>query len=168
MVAKHCCEVLLLALFLFCQSALADAQDWSGYLNDKSVSGNTYGYMSTVSKSRPVSKLRVLCHFDGVSTLYFDEEIIDENTTTLSLTVDRLPVINLAVNRLGRKYEFSSQEPEFWKLIAQLVAGANLKIDSGTAQLHQYSLAGFTNSYLSNCGWSGGAKKYQQYLQHYR
>lgn len=155
------------ALLLFCQTVLA-AQDWSGYINDKSMSGNTYGYLSTVSKSSPVSKLRMLCHSSGVSTLYFDEEIIGENTIALSLTVDRLPVVDLAISRLGGRYGLTSQATEFWKLIAQLVAGASLKISSGAGRLHQYSLAGFTDSYLSNCGWLSGAREYQEYLHRYR
>ena len=167
MSGKHWCRALLSTLLIICQTSSA-AEDWSGYINDKSLSGEPYGYVSSLSTSRPTSKLRLLCHSDDVFTLYLDEDIIADSATTVDLSVDSLPVVSQVISRVKGTIVISNQQPDFWDLIAQMAAGVTLTIDSGALGIHQYSLSGFTHSLLSYCGWSGEARKYQYFLYRYR
>ena len=167
MAGKHWFTALLSTLLINCETVNA-SERWSGYINNKSLNGEPYGYVSSLSNSRPASKLRLLCHSDDVFALYFDQHIIADSSTTVDIAVDNLPVVSLAVERVDAGLVVSNQQPDFWKLIAQMAAGLTLVIDSGVQGWHQFSLSGFTNALISNCGWSSEVEKYQTYLHHYR
>ena len=167
MAGKHWFTALLSTLLINCETVNA-SERWSGYINNKSLNGEPYGYVSSLSNSRPASKLRLLCHSDDVFALYFDQHIIADSSTTVDIAVDNLPVVSLAVGRVDAGLVVSNQQPDFWKLIAQMAAGLTLVIDSGARGWHQFSLSGFTNALMSNCGWSSEVEKYQTYLHHYR
>ena len=165
MPARNWFALFLLTLIMF--SRVVSAGNWTGYINDKSLKGERYGYLSSVSSTQPLSKFRLLCHSDSVVTLYIDEKIVDGRYSTINLRVDQLPVVNLAVSAIDGRVELSNQSVGFWMVIAQMAAGVTLSIDAGS-ELHQYSLEGFTQSYNNQCGWSGEARKYRNYLHHYR
>ena len=167
MAGKHWFTALLSTLLINCETVNA-SERWGGYINNKSLNGEPYGYVSSLSNSGPASKLRLLCHSDDVFALYFDQHIIADSSTTVDIAVDNLPVVSLAVERVDAGLVVSNQQPDFWKLIAQMAAGLTLVIDSGVQGWHQFSLSGFTNALISNCGWSSEVEKYQTYLHHYR
>ena len=144
------------------------SDDWSGYITDKLLNSENYGYSSTISDSNPTSKLWLVCQPNSVFTLLADGIISSDTTSSVKITVDGLPAVYLTASRVNNRFEISNQNPEFWRLIAQMSAGVKLVIDSGSGVLHQYSLSGFTNSFLNVCDWSVEAKQFQQYLDEYR
>lgn len=144
------------------------ADDWNGYLNDKLLSGEKYGFLSSISDSSPINKLRLVCHSDGLFSLSVDAALFTDAVSLIKITVDKLPSVYLTARRVNDSYEIYNDSPEFWKLIAQMSAGIKLNIDSGAGGLHQHGLSGFTDSFLSVCGWSDDAKQFQQYLDQYR
>ena len=144
------------------------ADDWHGYLNDKLLSGEKYGFLSSISDTSPVNKLRLVCHSNGLFTLSVDAALFTEATALIKNTVDKLPSVYLTARRVNGSYDIYNDSPEFWKLIAQMSAGIKLNIDSGAGSLHQHGLSGFTYSFLDVCGWSDDAKQFQQYIDRYR
>lgn len=174
-------------LCAWCGVALADANDgWQGYINDKSPDGSRYGYLARVSTTHD-SKLRLLCHSNGVFSLLIDAHLVlkervepDENATEeaaadtfegdptkIKISVDQLAAVDVQITPVQGIYAIGQQHPFFWQLIAQLSAGAALRIDSGHG-MHQYDLSEFTQTYHSHCGWAPGARQYRQHLHLYR
>lgn len=149
-------------------SKVNTAADWSGYINDLSLNGETYGYLWSISNSVPTRKLRLVCRSNGVFTLYANNKIPAVAAPSTGIVVDRLAAIRLATKPVDQRNEISSHDPEFWRLIARMSAGANLTIDSGADGKHQYSLSGFTKTFLKICGWSGDARKFEEYIHQYR
>lgn len=149
----------------------AAAGEWAGYYNDKTASKVPYGYLSSNSITRPASKLRLLCHSGGGFALLIDENFAAVGDfAKVEITVDSLPALVYTMDRVDGFYVVSDEEPGFWRLVAQMVAGmtVTLNLGSATGGFHQFSLSGFTETYLQACGWSGQARDYQRYLRQFR
>jgi len=163
--------LLALPVFVLLMSGLsvAAAGDWSGYVNDKSVSSKPYGFLSSISQSETSGKIKLVCHSPSVFTLYVARRISQDYVTSeLEISVDELPVLSLAIEATKDNYTISNQSEEFWKLIAQMSAGAIIRVVASDQVLQEYSLTGFTRSYLNNCGWLNAAHNYQSYLSEYQ
>lgn len=156
----------VLVLLVSCLSVAA-ANDWSGYLNDKSVSSKPYGFLSSISITEATDKLKLVCHSPSVFTLYLARRIA-KDYAEIKVSVDKLPALSLAIDATKDHYTISNQSDEFWKLIAQMSAGAILRVFADDHVLYEYSLTGFTRSYLDNCGWLHSADTYQRYLHEYQ
>ena len=61
MAGKHWFTALLSTLLINCETVNA-SERWGGYINNKSLNGEPYGYVSSLSNSRPASKLLSLIH----------------------------------------------------------------------------------------------------------
>ena len=151
-----------------CCAALAVAGDgWYGYINDKATDGSRYGYLVRASTTSD-SRLRLLCHSNGVFSLLIDPRLVaDPSVTSIAIRVDQLATVNVPLTAAQGIYAIDQQYAFFWQLIAQLAAGAALNIDTGR-QVHQYDLSGFTQTYHTYCGWAPGARQYRQHLRNYR
>ena len=158
--------ISLLVLLVSCLSVAA-AADWNGYVNDKSVSSKPYGFLSSISNSDPPGKLKLVCHSPSVFTLFLAEKNANQYAE-IKVSVDKLPALSLAIDATEDQYTISSRADGFWELIAQMSAGAILRVSADHHVLHEYSLSGFTRSYLDNCGWLQSANSYQRYLHEYQ
>lgn len=161
-----CLCVLVTSLFQSANATNSSTNNWTGYLNDKSLTGEVYGYLSVSDAETAGSKLRLLCH-GGEFALLFDDKIV-ATSGTVAIGVDTLPEVFFTIDRFDAGQGISNNSDEFWDLIAQMVAGASLRVDTGAGHVHQYSLYGFTRAYLTGCGWSGLAEGYQEFLPYYR
>ena len=160
----------MVSVLLFATAAFP-ASEWRGYINDKSQPGQRYGYIESMpdGTTGTYSKLRLTCFPYQGFRLYVDEEIADRYLPSLVVvSVDKLPPLEFALYQVGTDYFFSDQDPEFWNLIAQMVAGARLELTIGNSQSHWYSLKGFTRAYSKNCDWMNGARDYLPFIRKYR
>ncbi len=143
--------------------------EWGGYINDKTIPDTPYGYLSKASESTVFSQLKLVCFPPDEFELYIDDRIAGKGiSTNVNLSVDRLPPLKLTIHPVTGTYTFTSKTPEFWDLIAQMAAGTKVQISTGAGNQHQYSLSGFTNSFLQMCGWLDSAERYLAYLDKYR
>jgi hypothetical protein len=160
-----CCLILTFTLTGLAQSENASVS-WSGYLNDKSLTGEVYGYLSVSDDKASGSKLRLLCH-GRAFTLLLDDELA-ANAGTVAIAVDSLSEMFFTIEPVDAGQGISNQTDAFWDLIARMVAGATIRIDTGVGGDQQYTLTGFTQAYQDGCGWSGLAGEYTAYLHYYQ
>lgn len=158
----------MLVLFALSYSTFVDAQ-WSGYINRKTDPENPYGFTATVSTFDGGSKLKLVCFKPDQFRLYLDDSISSAtDISALSLSVDNLPSPGISLSRAGGSYVVTNRTPQFWNLIAQMAAGLTFKLRTGSGELHQYSLKGFSLSYLQSCDWLKSVKAYRRYLDRYQ
>lgn len=158
----------LLGSLLAVATIAGAASPWDGYINNKTFKDRSYGYLFAGSVQAADKKLRLICQAPGVFELFFH---VDTNITadTVHMTVDRLPAMSFTVSRNGDDRTISDQTELFWPLMAQLVAGAQLKVQwSDTTAILRYDLAGFTDTYTRVCGWLDPSTQYLPYLSSYR
>lgn len=162
---KNVITVLLLAMFCNPLNAIAE---WSGDITDETIVGRPFGHLTSTSDYFGDTELKLVCFEENSVWLYLDKRITNSAPApNITVSVDRLPPIYLAFQRKGENYTITNQRPDFWKLIAQMAAGAVLKVDIDGIQ-HRYNLTGFSNSYEENCGWVNSANNYHTYLSWYQ
>lgn len=160
-------QVVILTMALFA-SSIAVAE-WSGDVTDETIVGRPYGLVTGASKSDGISEVKLVCFEEDSFWLYLDNGVSSRTVVTdIIVTVDDLPPIDLVFQRKGENYTVTNQTNGFWNLIAQMSAGAVLRIEIGGGKEHLYSLRGFTQTYLDSCSWVEAADSYRFYLDRYR
>ena len=161
-------NIRIFLLLTVLQTSIANAE-WSGYVNSKTDSDRPYGYLRSVSTSEERSKIKLVCFQPDIFEIYLDEKITSPGSKThIKLQVDQLGALVLPAERTGGATRITHQISEFWNLIAQISAGAELTIDTGSGPQYRYSLLGFTKAYEQTCGWIDSANRYHIYLHRYR
>ncbi len=162
---RNAVAILLLAMLGHSSSAIAE---WSGGITDETIVGRPFGRLASVNKTYGNTKLNLVCFEEDSVWLYLDKRITNNvPVPNIVMRVDQLPPNNLTFQRKGENYTITNRGPGFWKLIAQMAAGAVLKIDVDGIQ-HQYNLTGFRKAYQENCGWVNSANNYHTYLAWYQ
>ncbi len=157
--------ILLLAVLGSPSSAVAE---WSGDITDETIVGRPFGYLASTSEFHGNTELSLVFFEEDSVWLYLDKRITNNvSAPNIVVYVDQLPPINLTFQRKGENYTITNSGPSFWKLIAQMAAGAVLKVDIDGMQ-HQYNLTGFSKAYQDNCGWVNSANNYHTYLAWYQ
>lgn len=163
------CFLCLILASIYPLAGLAQSDNahskWTGYLNDKSLTGEIYGYLSVGDGKSSDGKLRLLCHGSAFALILDDE--IAAGAGTVAIEIDSLPAMFFGIDRVDAGQGVSNHSDSFWDLIARMVAGATIRIDTGVGDKQQYTLSGFTQAYQTGCGWSAQAQKYTAFLQHY-
>lgn len=164
MLKTGCIYSAIVAVLLY---ALPVSAGWAGYLNTQLLADLKYGYLAVSSPDAASGKLRLICLSDNTFRILFDKNVIEQNEgAQVEVSIDSLPTMVFHLSRLGKDYGIGDQEPEFWKLVAQMAAGGIIVIGTGAG--HQYSLSGFTKVYRETCGTLTSAYRYQEYLHLYR
>lgn len=162
---RNAITILLLAVLSYPSSALAE---WVGDITKETVVGSPFGHLTNTSKLYGNTELKVVCFEEDSVWLYLDNRLTNKyHVPNIVLHVDQLPANNLTFLRKGKNYTTTNKGPGFWKLIAQMAAGAVLKVDIDGIQ-HEYNLTGFNKAYQDHCGWVRSANNYQTYLTLYR
>ncbi len=162
-------QIAIGLLTLICSSASGQSL-WSGYINDKTFDDKTYGYLFTGSASSADRKLRLVCYAPDTYTFYLrTDHSADDRTATVRFVVDSLPAVTVEVQHNSDGISMSNQSEQFWPLIAQMVAGAKLRIHlpDETSPV-QFNLSGFTDAYTGMCGWIKTSSQYTSHLALYR
>lgn len=147
--------------------ALPVEAEWSGYINEKVPV--KYGFMSTPGLNAESGHLRLVCVAGSTFQILPDTRNAKEPYgNTVLVSVDSLPATEFSLTRLGDDYSIDHQEPAFWKLIAQMAAGANILVETGPGMAQRYSLKGFTVEFKKHCSWIDSAFRYQKFLALYR
>ena len=92
----------------------------------------------------------------------------DHSLSDIAVSVDRLPPVNLSLQRTGAGLTITNNTIHFWNMIAQMSAGAVFNLSVANKKLYRYSLKGFTKAYQEYCGWMNSANKYRTYLDRYQ
>ena len=109
--------------------ALPVEAEWSGYINEKVPV--KYGFMSTPGLNAESGHLRLVCVAGSTFQILPDTRNAKEPYgNTVLVSVDSLPATEFSLTRLGDDYSIDHQEPAFWKLIAQMAAGANILVET--------------------------------------
>jgi hypothetical protein len=153
----------------FLQPVSADIDNyWQGYINNKTFQDYTYGYLFVNSNSTVDEKLRLICHAPDTFMLLVPRNIEDDQRS-VQLTVDSLPTWNFPKDTIENNSAVSMSTNGFWDLLAQMAAGAQLKIGWPNQDTHyEFSLQGFTRSFTDQCGWLAASRSYLPYLDKYR
>lgn len=162
-------RILLLTLALLISSQTL-AADWQGYLKEKSIAGQSFGYIAneTTGTSVGYTILRLTCFAPHGFRLYLDEQLLqNDEPARISGSVDNLPDITLPLHQQRNRYFVSDEDPAFWDLMAQMIAGTKLRLRYQDNQI-TYRLGGFTRAYQNYCGWMQNAQDYQQHIHKYR
>lgn len=162
-------RILLLTIVLFLSSQ-ALAADWQGYLKEKSIAGQSFGYLAneTTGSSVGYTILRLTCFAPHGFRMYLDEQLLqNDQPKRISGAVDNLPDITLPLHQQRNRFFISDKDPAFWDLVAQMIAGTKLRLRYQDTQI-TYRLVGFTSAYRNYCGWMQNAEDYQQHIHKYR
>jgi hypothetical protein len=137
---------------------------WSGYLNTRTMSDLSYGFMVAKSVATSSGTLRFVCLSDNRFYLLFDRKIMNAvSGSGVTVAIDGLPGIRLPLSRFGDDIAVSHKASEFFRLVAQMSAGSWITVGGE----HQYSLIGFTGAYQNACGSFETAGRYKQFLHMY-
>ena len=155
---QHSLVLLLVAL-----SPVATAQ-WNGYINKKTHPEKPYGYIATVDTNGNGSKLKLVCLAPDQFAIYLDNRVTDNALASeIRLSVDALPALQFQFSSTSAGYKVSSNSSEFQTLIEQMSVGALISVSTGIGTVYNYSLFGFTQSYINNCAWLDSAGQFQLY-----
>lgn len=163
-------RILLLTLVVILGDQALAASDWKGYLKEKSIAGQSFGYLAneTTSGSVGYTVLRLTCFEPHGFRIYLDEQLLQsDKPSRISGAVDKLPDITLPLHQQRNRFFISDKDPAFWDLVAQMIAGTKLQLRYQDTEI-TYALGGFTSAYRNYCGWMQNAQDYQQHIHKYR
>lgn len=166
--------LVVLAISLIMSKTAWPSPIWSGYINDRSTPGDRYGYIETVSTvgTGVKSKLRLTCYPPQGFRIYIDEKLLGQSIPSeIPITIDTLPTELFQLNQHGPRFFITNrgnQGNKFWILIAQMIAGSEMRLQLAASENYSYSLSGFTSAYTKNCSWIPDAKTYDLFIDNYK
>ncbi len=158
-----------MSALLLLTSVEATAASWSGYVNTETFVDQKYGYMSIRSDEKSYSAIRLVCFPPVGFRIYVDRRLFpDVESSPISFSIDSLPAHVVETNRTSTEFIVTEDYPEFWDLVAQMIAGARLRVGAADGQQSSFALTGFSGAYKSACAWMSGSDGYLEHLDDYQ